>query len=220
MARRPIDEYWRQRVCLLTENEPGLSARAMAKRLEKEAEAKKRDDSPSERWVRKEQVAFRSRQLEERIPYRQFTWPESMGAPDLPWEASAAALELLREHHKRNFPRPVLALVQWFWRVTMAVPALSFGRRFELATFLHGCEVGGAAVSPVSWRRVEARIASDEWPDLWFGEQVGENLAITVGQDGLAEIIVALNPMLSLEAATALVRFLNERCDAREAGVQ
>jgi hypothetical protein len=180
----------------------------MAALLKVEAKGERWGKPPSERWVRKEQAAFRVLQPEARLPYHQFTWPEAMmgGAAGLPWRATAAALELLREHNKRGLPRPVQALVRWFYRVSEAVPTLSFEKRLEIASYLHGCEVGGAIIAPISWRRLEARLATGEDEGPWFGEDLGQRFMLTFsGTEGLSEVLMALNPMFTRWAADTIV---------------
>jgi len=149
MSPAAIEEYWQHRVRVLTENEPRLSARAMAGRLEQEAAKLNRSDSPSERWIRKEQVEFRSRQAAERAPYRQFAWPGSMDTGDLPWEASASALELLRLFRPyETGQRPTIALARWFWRITQAAPDAPVVMRRALAGRLTAAELIGDTRQP------------------------------------------------------------------------
>ena len=61
---------------------------------------------------------------EERAMYRRFHWPQSMERGDLPWDASAAALELLGLRHLRKHGRPSIRLVRWCSRVAQAIPDL------------------------------------------------------------------------------------------------
>ena len=85
---------------------------------------------------------------EERAMYRRYHWPQSMERGDLPWDASAAALELLGLRHLRKHGRPSIRLVRWYWRVAQAAPDLpaSTGTepdmpgRFHIATLLASWE--------------------------------------------------------------------------------
>ena len=209
MSRQPIDEFWRRRVYLETDANPRLSARELAERLATEAADLERRDSPSARWVREAQKVFRSLPHEARTPYQRFLWPESMGGDDLPWSASASALELLEQAHSLGFPRPVVRLVTWFWRVSQAAPSRPFPERFELASYLHACEVGGAIVAPISWRRAEARLATGEDEGAWFGEDLGQRFMLTFKDtEGLSGVLLALNPMFTRWAADQIVNLL------------
>jgi len=226
MPRPKTDPFWVDRIRELDTNYPRMTHAEMGRRLEGIGAEKGRNDWPSDRTMRTLRAKWKAPTFdEERRQYRYLHWPETFERGDLPWEASAAALELLREHHKRKFPRPMLALVRWFCRVKMAAPTLSFEEQSALAAHLYGCEVGGAFVYPISWRRAEAQLASGEFPESpfpesWFGEELGNNLMITVGKEGMVAVIMAAIPPISEQGAASIVRFLNEREEARKEGVQ
>ena len=61
----------------------------------------------------------------DRARYGLFYWPESMEHGALRWEASEAALELLRQGEKllNSAWQPSIKAVQFFWHVTQAAPA-------------------------------------------------------------------------------------------------
>jgi hypothetical protein len=54
----------------------------------------------------------------------------------LPWEASAAALELLAYLNDLHSPRPNHQEALWFWRVTQAAPDAPLNLRYELSIIL------------------------------------------------------------------------------------
>src|SRR5437867_368314 len=118
MPRPPIARYWIERVRAIVENDPRLGSPRITKRLEQEGAAIGRDDYPSERAVSRIKEKHRAAPLEERREYRLCRWPESMERGDLPWEASAAALELVCWLAPLE-PLPI-RLVKWYWRVTLA----------------------------------------------------------------------------------------------------
>jgi hypothetical protein len=70
--------------------------------------------------------------------YRDFYWPESMERGDLPWDASAAALELLGFVVDGETPRgrPSARLAKQFWRVTLAAPDATADKRLQIAALL------------------------------------------------------------------------------------
>jgi hypothetical protein len=110
-----VDVFWEERVKSIKANRPTWGAGRICRQLEIEASAANRVDAPSPRWV----GGYLQTQLPEDLrEYREFRWPESMERADLPWEASAAALELLGLLQER----PTVRLAEWFWRVTLAAP--------------------------------------------------------------------------------------------------
>lgn len=95
-------------------------------------------DLPSERTIGRIKKKLTPTELME---YKTFHWPQSMESGSLPWEASAAAFELLRAKKpskaapflddglfhttyftRRLLGRPTVRQVRWFWRVTQAMP--------------------------------------------------------------------------------------------------
>lgn len=96
----------------------------------------KEHDAPSQRTIARYQAEIRSEPPERQAPYRYFHWPESMESGDVPWEAAPAALELLRGYLSTLRIRPSVALVRWFWRVSLAVPGSDFDKRLHWAHLL------------------------------------------------------------------------------------
>lgn len=92
----------------------------IAKVIEREARKAGRTDWPSERTVRRLYEAWKQRPEEERREAEQCRWPQSMLAGALPWEASAAVLELLRFRDERGLERPTVRVAQWFYRLRLA----------------------------------------------------------------------------------------------------
>jgi hypothetical protein len=144
MVRERLDQYWIDRMYSIFENEPRLPDREVATRLQQEGEKLGRDDYPALRTVNK----YHKKYIDEVDPeikegYREFRWPESMEQGALPWEASAAVLELLAiREHRDEFPkflmaqgdksfravpimgRPSIRLARWYWHITQAAPDL------------------------------------------------------------------------------------------------
>jgi hypothetical protein len=125
-------------------NEPRLSDRAVAARMERLGKGLGRDDYPATRTVNKYRELYNHLPEHVKAGYRDFRWPESMEAGLLPWPASAAALELLGIQRTRDMwsqigrdpgelptsafdlpiGRPSVRLARWFWRVTQSAPDL------------------------------------------------------------------------------------------------
>ena len=74
---------------------------------------------------------------EQKSEYGEFHWPETMERKDLPWEASASALELLYYLDENMLKgRPPVRFVRWFWRASLAAPYASTEERFQSAFWL------------------------------------------------------------------------------------
>jgi len=149
MGRQATDALWVSKIEEITENNPRLGPKAVLQRLEKDPECAGQDEKnwPSESTVGRIQRKFRQKPDEERRLCRWFYWPESCERGDLPWEASEAALELLR-FWQRGSPttRPSVRLARWFWRITQAAPNASDFERRHYAGWLAAAEAVGADV--------------------------------------------------------------------------
>jgi hypothetical protein len=114
-------------------------------------------DVPSERTVRRRALEFQKRlaRLGTQAQNRRFSWPESMLSGTVPWEASRAALDLLkyRDEHSRDLPTNREA--RFFWRIRQASPALDDGRASTLAALLavveFFTEIDETAVVQLDW---------------------------------------------------------------------
>ena len=153
MPNRRIPDYWRKRVIkYLDPLEGRLSDREIRKRIKAEADGLQNHPDPemralassypSERTIsriRKDEYPELSK--DERVQLRTFYWPESMEQLDLPWEASAAGLELLRFCHEFEYDgmklgRPDIRLTRRFWQATLAAPDAEVAHRFIAAAEL------------------------------------------------------------------------------------
>jgi hypothetical protein len=141
-GRKPIAPEWVERVKQIRAAEPYLGRVAVANLLRREAEQKGRSDSPSDRVVGRIQSEFDAElSAQEQGQYKLLYWPERMLDKSLPWDASAAALELLcyfNEHMEGK--RPLVRLCTWFWRVTQAAPDAPVRDRVQRAHGLAACE--------------------------------------------------------------------------------
>lgn len=166
MPQRPIPGYWRERIkseiAQMEQRKTRVSDRAIRLVLERHAEDLRKDPRPERRAlaesVPSERSIARIRKEEwaqtpeaEQAQYREFYWPESMERGDLPWEASAPALELLQNCSPLR--RPSIRAVRWFWRVYQATPDAPFGLRMEAAAKLMAAEDtgNGDVVRGVEW---------------------------------------------------------------------
>ncbi len=133
-----VDPFWEECLKSVKASQPSWGAGRICRELERQAESGNRTDAPSERWVGE----FLRRKLPQDLTeYRLLYWPESMERRDLPWEASAAALELLVS--RRGSGRPSIRLAKWLWRVTLAAPGCSLEERYNCAAWLSAREVLG-----------------------------------------------------------------------------
>ncbi len=153
-----IDIYWRNRVRELAEQNPRLSSRRIAARLEEEAAALERTDSPSEKSVRTIMAEHRKASPEERRSFSGVHWPESFGTPELPWEAAPAVLDLVR---LTEGTRPTVRVARWFWRLTLAGLAdNSPEERAMWALLAAECEFSDGTDGV--WRSIEQRLLQPE----------------------------------------------------------
>ncbi len=97
---------------------------------------------PSPRTIGRIRKEFLALPLEVQAGYKLVRWPDSFGSPDLPWEAASDVLELIRSYPDGDY-RCTVRLAWWFWRVTLAAPALDFVMRRTMATVLAERELGG-----------------------------------------------------------------------------
>lgn len=135
MPRPKTSAYYEARIATLMQEE--LTVAAMAERLGEEAAAWGRNDAPSRtvvgRLAQQINKTWRPVQLRAAALFR---WPEAMEQGALPWEASRAALDLLRYRLDQDFERPSIHLVQWYWRVRLGYPDASIGEGNYLAAAL------------------------------------------------------------------------------------
>jgi hypothetical protein len=187
-------------------------------------------DYPSTRTIQRIKDEFTP---EEQREYERFRWPESIEAGVLPWEASAAALELLgiqmnmnqyaqiaRANGVQHFAppevRPSMRLVRWYWRVTHIAPDLPVYSpipgvvpdgpgRYDIAKALAVCEAAGAM--PQRLRdAVEAYLAYAPWR-TGTGAVIGYLMAVDSGQ---------IPRLTSKELYSALEPYFTELAALRE----
>lgn len=171
MARPRIHEYWIDKIRTLVANKPKLSAAAIHRELKNYSDQGPKP-MPSERTV----GAIKQRLTNEDLKnYRYFTWPDSMGAGELPWEASRVALDLMRFRHEEQMEPPVFREVLWFWRVTLAAPEEKVDERDRLARELAMEEkdelspgLSEERLTSIRWRLVYQPLAKNkkEWMKL------------------------------------------------------
>lgn len=214
MPRRPVDAYWRERVRQLVENEPGRSPRSIAALLAREGRARQRYGWPSERTVRRLRDEHRARSEPERAHYREVRWPETMEQGALPWEASAALLELLRQRASFN-TRPTVREARWFWRVTQAAPDAPVRSRATLAGWLAAWEALGAGEIPeVEVRRVEGYLSYRPWTDqgaIAYEAAVTEGRALPCPPAGM-DLPIENDEQQTVETLTALLAKTGTGC--------
>ena len=159
-GRKPTDRYWVEFVRTEGANNPKLSAAAITRKAEKRAARFGRDDPPSARAVGRILKRLRDMSEQDVGQYRYVFWPESFERGDLPWEAQAATLELLKfmndspdavpdaeaepdlcygaeprfaEDAIASLSRPSVYVARWYWRLSQALPYSSPGTKFSFA---------------------------------------------------------------------------------------
>lgn len=134
MPRPPISKHWNDKIWEVRANEGAdWSAARMSRRLEEIAANEGRNNPPHRTTVQREldKIAQDQKRLGE---FRYVYWPESFGERgELPWEASAAVLELLAVTEEEEVPRPAVSLARWFWRVSQSLPEEPLRKRRQWA---------------------------------------------------------------------------------------
>ena len=129
MARPRVHRYWIEKIRTIVRNRPELSAAAIQNILE-EGMDQGQTALPSLRTV----GAIKQQLVPEgRKDYRYFTWPDAMETGELPWEASRAALDLMRYAREELGMELMVREVRWFLRVTLAAPDAPMDERVRLA---------------------------------------------------------------------------------------
>lgn len=89
-------------------------------------------------------------------PYRTVGWPDSFGDGALfPWEAGRCYFELRR----MLMGRPRVSLMQWYWRVTLAMPELDAPTRRIAAVRLAEAEGNAAVRESIELEMVRGELA-------------------------------------------------------------
>lgn len=139
MPRPRIDEFYEERIATLAEE--GYRPAGITRLLEIEAKEEGRQDWPSPRTVQHRYDQHSKSSEEDKRQAALVRWPQSMGNADLPWEASAAVLDLLRYRDENGLGRPKVRLAKWFWRITLAHPDSETVNRAAYAAFLAAWEL-------------------------------------------------------------------------------
>ena len=165
MARPRIDAVYQHRIADLTEQ--GLKPGRITRNLAEWARLEDFADPPSERTVRRIYKEHRAKNPGQRGQYAGFRWPESMGAAEIPWEASKSVLNLLQRHREifgiGDVWQPPIGFVRWFWRVEVAAPGLGLDRQARIAAFLFLHEQNPEAVPDAKVRSLESFLIDEAW---------------------------------------------------------
>ena len=165
MARPRINGEYQHKIAELTER--GLRPGSITRNLAEWARSKDWADPPSERSVRRIYQEHLAKNPGQRGQYAGFRWPESMGAAEIPWEASKSVLNLLQRHREifgiGDVWQPPIGFVRWFWRVEVAAPGLDLDRQARIAAFLFGHEQYPDSVPDAKVRRLETFLIDEEW---------------------------------------------------------
>lgn len=161
LPQKPIDQFWEDRLGLIVANERPLPALAeIERRFAALAESEGRNDPPSYRTIQRRLQKWPAMPETTRNSYRLVRWPEFFlhRNPDLPWEASAAIIELTALLDGRP---PLYPLAIWFWRCTLARPSLPAHDRLFGARALMNAEKLGGSVGAI--RDAGNRYLTGDW---------------------------------------------------------
>ena len=119
-GRPTIREFWVEYIAQLMHMEGLTSPIEIFRRLDAYAKHEKLNDLPGERTVNR----YINKLRNDTVPRRgePFQWPQSMGEKEyeVPWEAARDSLDLLRWYLERNYRRPTVRVVRWYWRICQA----------------------------------------------------------------------------------------------------
>jgi len=162
-----VDEIWGERVNSIKGAHPKWGAGRTYQELKLRAEAHRRNDYPSERWVGQYlRDIWAVMDEEKQHQYSLLYWPESLERDELPWEASAACLELLGRVFAGGTlgeKRPTIRLARAFWRVTLAAPDLDAHKRVRFARFWSAWQSLGGHGVPQDLRNLERYLSFAPW---------------------------------------------------------
>jgi hypothetical protein len=147
--------------------EDGARPPAIAEQLRVEAAAAQRNDSPSERTVRR--LYDQHLALPEHVRREQgrLRWPRSFAIGALPWEASRAALDLLKFCDESGLAHPTARQAKWFWRLRLASPEIPT-QEAQTASFTLAVDeyLSMAGIASLQNTSLEWRLAYEPWAGL------------------------------------------------------
>jgi hypothetical protein len=197
MANRPIDNRWVQAALTLKINTPRLSAAAIHRKIVAAAQGRWGKPPVSKSIERHLSKDLNKLSIEEQKPYLYFSWPESMENGALPWEAAREALDVVRWHTEnwrslrekeeakpkyrdeekelpdffKRPPRIPVRQVQWFWRVTQAIPEATIEQRartaIDFSSWSLAPQDNKKVLSYLQWHLVYQPWRSPEDEDQW-----------------------------------------------------
>ena len=218
MPQPPIHLYWKDRIKHhLGKGQRPLPATAIRHILKEEYAALDFDlqeeyrPAPSVRSIgRIRENEWVPLSVEEKVQYREFYFPESMERGELPWEASAACLELLGSDVEL---RPTVRLAQAFWRITLAAPDLDASTRQELARKWSVWQSLGSHAVPQELRNLELFLAIGPWKS-----EEAHAVAVQADEAGLFDMRVGLTIRASdIDESTLMEAYTEKFRSAGEA---
>lgn len=167
----PTDEFWDREMATLFEEHPRWGPDRIGAALTAIGiNAGRADTPPGQRTISTKKKAHSLKPAHERLLYRYFYWPESMGTVDLPWEASRPLLDMLAVAKSWDSARPTIRFARWYWRLHQAAPRLTQEARYGRITLyvaageLAAAEAAGASMES-TWRAIEAWLAFEPWTE-------------------------------------------------------
>lgn len=156
------DDFWVGRIRELAERRPKMGAVKIETELGIIAARENKTGYPGLTTIKRLLAEHRRLTDRERAIYREFRWPLAMVTnPELPWEASRLALDVLKEEWLRHKERPSIRRVLWHWRVSLAIPDADYEGREPYVNGILGSESANQVPrGPMDWM-----LAFDSWTD-------------------------------------------------------
>jgi hypothetical protein len=149
-----LNDYWIDWMRAQFANEPDLPPKRIEQQAKEQAETWPEEEEeeprpgkpPALRTIYKYMGEFGGLAEGVRKGYQPFSWPESMEEGLLPWEATAATIQLLIWTQEHGLWPPPVSLVQWFWRITLAIPDAPLGERLRVTATVASYREAGQIV--------------------------------------------------------------------------
>ncbi|MSQ14884.1 MAG: hypothetical protein EXR50_03370 [Dehalococcoidia bacterium] len=218
MAPPRVNTYWVAKVGEIYEQaaqEKDRSATAISLQLkhhfafelkDREREKAEYHAPPSPRSISRIIKEHQQKPEAQRIQHRLFSWPQSMGTPDLPWEASRAMLELLGLLSQSGHNRPLNRNAKWYWRISQALPAAPPIVRYHLAAEMAFMEVAGVLAHRQFTEPVEKYLVTRGSPTAaidWTKEFSAYGSLVIESDDPIQEDLFAERPQPNPEETKA-----------------
>jgi|SRR5919106_5946980 hypothetical protein len=133
VVRPKLDGYWIGWLNRQFSDHPEVNPGRVSELAQTVARELGRNDAPARATTYKYFDFYQRIPERLRSRYQEFVWPEVMEAGILPWEASRVVLDLLAWAAGHQLPPLTVGIVEWFWRISLALPEAPLHLRLRVA---------------------------------------------------------------------------------------